>query len=862
MCLIQESRLNFKRIGELTDGFQMIRNDKGVGTAIILDKKIKVTPFELGALKQIQCCAITAKSGNDNVVIVSMYIPCGISKPNLESDLDSMTKSFANNLAIVGGDMNNSGRQNLYLNSWAEKNSQTLRLVRPKRPTFRTGSSLDHFLISTAIQAPNRCSVKEIGLEHKLIYINCQLQNQINLDRRRSFKYSAIDKDSFQQIAHECITTNTNHETNLSIEQIDQAVHSLTLDINRAIELAVPRRGINPHSKLVVESTIDHWFKERRRLRNILRRAKKHWLRDVDRVEHLKRSIGQASRKIREVIADGKEKVLRESIKRLNSGRSRFRELNALMGKRGAFRSVRLKDSSNKELVSEQAKADHLREFYADLYKGVTPRSNELPNIERMLIKLNSTTAITQFNSQNTATKPTQHSNKLTSVKEVADIIKGIKPKTSTGEDKVPNLILKRLPIAYTIELTKIINQSINQSYFPNAWKKATIIAIPKKQGILAAKEMRPISLTSNLGKIMEQVILNKIENELKEGFIPNHQFGFKRGNSAVDALTLLQERLEKERKNNRFLAVLSLDIKKAFDSVWREGLLLKCARGGLSKHLTRIIQSFMTGRQGRIKIGDTQSPYFDIGRGVPQGSRMGPTLYNLYVSDMPTPGKEDLLLQFADDTLVTANSGNASLAVRKVERHYLNLINYLSNWGIEVNVEKTQLMVSRPRKKRSGAKKKFGDCSIRTDSGTIINKRTLKYLGVTFEHKGGFKTQAKLMAGRGRGAIGRARPLLNNIDYSHKLKCLIYKLYIRPVATYACNVWAGESELRELEKMERWAFRYALNMVFRADVNKYYRNEDVYRCMDTEVMKDFVKRMRDNYSLRRQGHINPLMWV
>jgi hypothetical protein len=81
-------------------------------------------------------------------------------------------------------------------------------------------------------------------------------------------------------------------------------------------------------------------------------------------------------------------------------------------------------------------------------------------------------------------------------------------------------------------------------------------------------------------------------------------------------------------------------------------------------------------------------------------------------------------------------------------------------------------------------------------------------------------------------------------------------------VATYACNVWAGESELRELEKMERWAFRYALNMVFRADVNKYYRNEDVYRCMDTEVMKDFVKRMRDNFSLRRQGHINPLMWV
>ena len=58
-------------------------------------------------------------------------------------------------------------------------------------------------------------------------------------------------------------------------------------------------------------------------------------------------------------------------------------------------------------------------------------------------------------------------------------------------------------------------------------------------------------------------------------------------------------------------------------------------------------------------------------------------------------------------------------------------------------------------------------------------------------------------------------------MDYSHELKCFTYKMYIRPVSTYACNVWAGETELRELEKMERWAFRYALNMVFRRDVNK-----------------------------------------
>lgn len=84
-------------------------------------------------------------------------------------------------------------------------------------------------------------------------------------------------------------------------------------------------------------------------------------------------------------------------------------------------------------------------------------------------------------------------------------------------------------------------------------------------------------------------------------------------------------------RDKKNFTAVASLDIKKAFDSVWHNGLVYKVERVGASQDTCKMIKSFLERRTGKVKAGGEFGRPFNVGRGVPQGSRLGPQLYNIY---------------------------------------------------------------------------------------------------------------------------------------------------------------------------------------------------------------------------------------
>lgn len=121
-----------------------------------------------------------------------------------------------------------------------------------------------------------------------------------------------------------------------------------------------------------------------------------------------------------------------------------------------------------------------------------------------------------------------------------------------------------------------LCNHCINNSYFPAIWKDATIIPLPKKAEAIEPKDFRPISMTSNVGKILEDVLIRQLRSDMTEGTIPWTQFGFTPGHSTVDALSVFKEDLASSRRMRLFTAVCSLDIRKAFDSVWHMGLVYK----------------------------------------------------------------------------------------------------------------------------------------------------------------------------------------------------------------------------------------------------------------------------------------------
>lgn len=233
----------------------------------------------------------------------------------------------------------------------------------------------------------------------------------------------------------------------------------------------------------------------------------------------------------------------------------------------------------------------------------------------------------------------------------------------------------------------------MNNSYFPASWKVGVIIPIPKKQGILTPKDFRPICLTSSLGKILEAVIYNRLKTEIHSDYIPETQFGFKDGHSTVDALTVFKGNIKDARRKKEIMAVASLDIEKAFDSVWGEGLVYKIDKSGCNTHTTKIIKSFLNNRHAKIKLNDSSSVNFEIKRGVPQGTKLGPILYNIYTAEMNksiSMTTNCKIQTYADDTLISYQSPCAFYSCEKLTEKIEQLNDYFTNWGIKINVSKS----------------------------------------------------------------------------------------------------------------------------------------------------------------------------
>lgn len=258
-----------------------------------------------------------------------------------------------------------------------------------------------------------------------------------------------------------------------------------------------------------------------------------------------------------------------------------------------------------------------------------------------------------------------------------------------------------------------------------------------------------------------------------------------------------------------------------------------------------------------------TLSEPFNVERGVPQGTRLGPLLYNIFTADLTKNIKiehNERIQTYADDTLVSYRSLNVYQAAKKVGEKVEEIGECLQNWDIHINAEKTNCMLARPHRKNIKGKISKEEPKLRVFGETIPCKSDLKYLGVTFVANGKFNKHAKNMALRGRRLTGATSSLLSNKSIKHKVKKVVYSSLIRSSVTYASAVWATEKNIQALEKMERWAFRFALG-AFRKEEDKHFiRNEIIYRDMDVPRIDEFIKKCRLKHQERMATHRNPLV--
>ena len=205
------------------------------------------------------------------------------------------------------------------------------------------------------------------------------------------------------------------------------------------------------------------------------------------------------------------------------------------------------------------------------------------------------------------------------------------------------------------IPLKIIFKESLKCTVFPEIWKKANVVPVHKKEDKTLVKNYCPISLLPIFGKIFERVIYNFIYNYFISNklFTPS-QSGFLQGDSCIAQLLSIIHEIQTAFDKNPSVDVrgIFLDISKAFDKVWHEGLLYKLETYGIEGQLLSLLKNYLENREQRVVLNGQTSDWKKINSGVPpQGSVLGPLLFLIYINDLPD-GITSICKIFADDTL------------------------------------------------------------------------------------------------------------------------------------------------------------------------------------------------------------------
>jgi hypothetical protein len=237
---------------------------------------------------------------------------------------------------------------------------------------------------------------------------------------------------------------------------------------------------------------------------------------------------------------------------------------------------------------------------------------------------------------------------------EIRKLLLTFKPKKSTGDDGISMKLLKQICEPCSIPLAMLVNLSLEQGIVPDAMKLAKVIPIYKAKSKESLSNYRPISLLSNISKLLEKVVHRRLYSFLEKCNILNDkQYGFRPARSTIDAITEFTSDLLPALDNKQKCLGVYLDLSKAFDTINHQILLKKLDYYGIRGKALEWFKSYLNQRRQYVCYKDVHSSVQNVEYGVPQGSVLGPLLFILYSNDIPNSLQHSKAILFADDTTV-----------------------------------------------------------------------------------------------------------------------------------------------------------------------------------------------------------------
>ena len=487
----------------------------------------------------------------------------------------------------------------------------------------------------------------------------------------------------------------------------------------------------------------------------------------------------------------------------------------------------------NGEIITDCSKVCEIfNTFFSQIGMDIGNPENNHKSVEEIIADYSQHPSVTMIKT-NINNAPNNINLSKVTERDVSKIISKLSSKKSSGYDEIPVKFIKLVSRSLIKPLTKLANKCLQENVFPDRMKMANITPLYKKKDKLNRDNYRSVNLLIALSKVFEKIISNQIYDHMQSLF---HVYlsGFRKRHGCHDILIRLTEDWRMALDNGDTIGVVAIDLSKAFDCMPHGLLIAKMHAYGFSTNVCKLLKSYLVDRKQRVKIGETKSEWTSNIKGVPQGSILGPLLFNIFINDFMFHELSSKVYNYADDNTLSFIDKDINEIQRKLQLDCITAMQWFESNNMKANADKFQLMFLNRHNAYLDKPLQINMCTIKASSNITI-------LGVEIDNKLNFESHINEICNKTSKQINALKRMKHFLDRT--CKNIIYNSYISSNFNYCPIVWmfTGKINLEKIEKTNKRALRYVANN-YEAEYDDMCQDQKVLnihkRCIKTVAIQ------------------------